>query len=106
MTSPNSCCTLRGFRKDISPNGVIYYHGGETVVGWNNNLSVYQQRPFLQSAVYNSGCAGLYGGIACGQPLCEPSRQMFDYLFTSTDPFATTCIPAQCVRTNRGYGCC
>lgn len=86
-------------------NGAIYQQNGMYQVSPGNGLRVYQQRPFITSEFYNSGCSSLYcdnndpeypSKKSCNGPLAQgdaETNKMLDNAFQSTDPFQGNAIP-------------
>lgn len=92
-----------GFHKTVSPNGVIYHHGGSINVDFNNNLRLHQRRTFLGPDFFNSGCLSYNcrdKNKCPGQELAEiapETQQMFNHAFNSNDPFVRNDVSRECV---------
>ena len=114
VDNPEACEELslnkwgRGF-SSYEHGGAKYYQNGMYQYKPENGLRVSQQRPFLTTEYYNSGCSSLYctnnepdypSGHSCNGQISRgdaETNSMLDYYFQSTDPFIGNSIPVNAV---------
>jgi hypothetical protein len=97
----NDKAKMKGNQVYTNPQDVTFREYGMTVQNYNSGLQMPQMRTFLGPEYFNGGCTSLYCKDSTMCPTgstarsCQPSSDMFDYLFTSQSDFTGNSAPPQ-----------